>query len=155
MRGWRIFVGVAGFYPASTLIIQSSKHLRKNRQAFEESMLQHRSSKDQRTLCQDCTHPECTAEGCTTCKSCRAEDCSAKKHDAPCKNLLKPLHPLRFPSNLEEKRSFRCDACRYKCASSQCRRTMPRKRRKVCRGCVVIVLQSRPRSSRSKHMVPT
>jgi hypothetical protein len=101
------------------------------RKAFEESMLQHRSSKDQRTLCQDCTHPECTAEGCTTCKSCRAEDCSAKKHDAPCKNLLKPLHPLRFPSNLEEKRSFRCDACRYKCASSQCRRTMPRKRRKV------------------------
>ena len=47
----------------------------KHRSAFTASALNNLKTENQRSLCKDCSHPKCSAPGCTTCKICRDVQC--------------------------------------------------------------------------------
>ena len=92
------------------------------RTAFSSSALNNRSHAGQRTLCKDCTHPQCTAPNCTTCRVCRSTSCKKGKK---CKgDIACDLHAKQLVKTLEEKSRFKCDNCQCP-PCSDCKAPMP------------------------------
>ena len=80
--------------------------LSKREKQFTESMWQDRS-KQWRTLCFECSHPECKVPECTTCKHCRSETCMMQLGECTAKPPV--LHWRHLPKSLEEVKSFKYD----------------------------------------------
>ena len=91
------------------------------RSAFAASALKHLRD-GQAIRCIDCSHPRCSRPTCTTCTVCRAVGCRKGKR---CAGVFQPLHAKQQPNNLDEKRSFRCENCRY-LPCQTCGKEMPR-----------------------------
>ena len=72
--------------------------------------------------CIDCSHPLCSAPGCTTCRRCRSETCRKPNQ---CKATIKPLQAKKQPGAMIEKLQFRCESCRYP-PCLVCKKQMPK-----------------------------
>ena len=90
------------------------------RYAFADTALAHLKN-DRNIRCIDCSHPACSRPGCKTCTKCRSVRC---RKDDLCSNYVHPLQAKQQPKNLEEKRRFRCESCRYP-PCEVCRKPMP------------------------------
>jgi hypothetical protein len=62
--------------------------------------------------CIDCQHPQCTAQGCSTCRQCRDAKCT---EGASCEREPAPLHAAQMPKTRVEKDTFMCSRCRCMC----------------------------------------
>ena len=91
------------------------------RVAFIESAVRHLKVGRQ-VRCIDCSHPLCSAPGCTTCRRCRSETCRKPNQ---CKATIKPLQAKKQPGAMIEKLQFRCESCRYP-PCLVCKKQMPK-----------------------------
>ena len=104
-----------------------------SREAFSESMWKHRHDDDQRTLCNNCSRPRCTAKHCKTCQVCRSETCKKTTKRSHCSDAIIPLHHEQLPKTMQEVHEFLCAKCRYiTCVRKDstgimCGKEMPRK----------------------------
>ena len=59
-------------------------------------------------------HPQCAAENCKTCRSCRRVECEERDCRTP---VAFDLHPKHLPHNKAERDQYRCEMCRsdFKC----------------------------------------
>ena len=101
--------------------------------AYIAGMWHHRHDVKQRTLCQSCSRPRCTAEHCKTCPSCRNPSCTKTTKRSHCTDAITALNPQQLPTTMEEVRGFLCDKCRFitcmriDSQGKRCGKEMPKK----------------------------
>ncbi len=99
------------------------------RDSFKDSDLTHRWNKD-RLFCLDCRHPQCSMEGCKTCRTCRNVECSAQDNKRKCLSSPAPLHKNKQPHDAEQKMRFVCERCQYRCSNPGCPKLVLKHRRR-------------------------
>jgi hypothetical protein len=78
-------------------------------EAFSKSVLKNQKGTGRHILCKECLHPQCAAENCKTCRSCRRVECQERDCRKP---VAFDLHPKHLPRNKAERDQYRCEKCR-------------------------------------------
>jgi hypothetical protein len=78
-------------------------------EAFSKSVLKHQKDTGRHILCKECMHPQCAAENCKTCRSCRRVECQERDCRKP---VAFDLNSKHLPHNKAERDQYRCEKCR-------------------------------------------
>ena len=85
----------------------------KSKNDFPKGMWHHRADPNQRTLCNDCARPRCTAAHCKTCPICRNEECTKTTRRSRCADPIQSLHAKQLPTDIASVNAYLCRKCRY------------------------------------------
>ena len=77
-------------------------------------MWHNKASNTQRTLCNDCCRPKCTASTCNTCKVCRQPHHKRKN----CEDDIVALEKSSWPTHVDQLKTWLCSVCKANICSN-------------------------------------